>query len=163
MRRKRRERETPPSISEALRALWMSRMSGSVVMFDDVLDAMLRFGCRFVVIGSVARALTGGQVVAHDLDVMIDASADGRRRLGRALADLGATVETRDGWRRIAQCTVLPWDWGFRVSTAAGQVDVITQLIDGTTIDDHDAHATAVRLYTGCSVQAHPTQHLDAA
>ena len=50
-------------------------------MFDEVLDALHRTGCRFVVIGSVARALTGEQVFAHDLDVMIDASPDGRRRL----------------------------------------------------------------------------------
>ena len=58
---------------------------------------------------------------------------------------------------------MLPWEWGFRVSTAAGQVDLITQLIDGTTIEDHDAHATGVQLCTGSRVRVHPTRHLEAA
>jgi hypothetical protein len=138
-------------------------MAGSVGVFDDVFDAMHRSGCRFVVIGSVARALAGEDVVAHDLDIMIDSSTDGRRRLVRALAELGATVETRNGRRRIEQCAILPWEWGFRASIAAGHVDAITQLIDGTTIDDHDAHAIAVELGTGCSVRVHPTRHVEAA
>ena len=132
-------------------------------MFDEMLAAMHRSGCRFVAVGSVARALTGEQVVPHDLDVMIDASADGRRCLRRALVDLGATVETRDGWRRIEQCPALPWEWGFRALTAAGQVDLITRFVDGTTIDDHDAHATTVQLCAGFAVRVHPTRHVEAA
>lgn len=138
-------------------------MAGSVVVVDELLIAVHRSGCRFVVIGSVARALAGEDVVAHDLDIMIDSSTDGRRRLVRALAELGATVETRNGQRRIEQCAVLPWEWGFRALTAAGQVDAITRLIDGTTIDDHDAQAITVDLGDGCSVRVHPTRHVEAA
>lgn len=132
-------------------------------MFDEVLDTLQRFGCRFVVIGSVARALTGEHVVPADLDLMIDTSPDGRRRLVAALADLGALVEARSGWRRIEQCAVLPWEWGFQVVTAVGDIDLITQLIDGTTIDHHDALATTIRRGTGQAVRVHPTQHLQAA
>lgn len=138
-------------------------MAGSVLVFDEVLAAMHRSGCRFVVIGSIARALTGDDVVAHDLDIMTDTSTDGRGRLVRALAELDATVDTRNGRRRIEECAVLPWQWGFRASTAAGQVDAITRLIDGTTIDDHDAHAITVELGSGCSVRVHPTRHVEAA
>jgi hypothetical protein len=138
-------------------------MAGSLSVFNEVFDAMHRWRCRFVVIGSVARAFAGEDVVAHDLDIMIDTSTDGRRRLCRALADLGATVETRSGRRRIEQCSVLPWEWGFRASTAAGQVDVIAQLIDGTTIVDHDAHAITVELGSGCFVRVRPTRHVEAA
>jgi hypothetical protein len=138
-------------------------MAGSVLVFDEVLASLARSGCRFVIIGSVARALAGEDVVAHDLDVMIDPSADERRRLVRVLAELGATVETRNGQRRIEQCTVLPWQWGFRATTPVGQVDVITELIDGTTIHDHDEHAISVELGNGCSVRVRPTRHEQAA
>ena len=132
-------------------------------MFTDVLDSLQLAGCRFVVIGSVARALAGEDVVAHDLDVVVDASSDGRRRLLQALAAIDATVDTRDGQRRIEQCVVLPWQWGFRASTPVGQVDVITQLIDGTTIDHHDGLAITVTLDNGRVVRAHPTRHEEAA
>ena len=132
-------------------------------MFDEVFDAMHRSGCRFVVVGSVARALAGERIVPRDLDVVIDASAVSRRSLCRALADLGATVETRAGWRPIERCPSLSWEWGFQVLTAAGQVDLITRFVDGTTIDDHDAHATTVRLRTGFDVRVRPTRHVEAA
>ena len=132
-------------------------------MFEDALGALCRRGCRFVVIGSVARALTGEQVQPHDLDVVVDASADGSLRLRLALADLGATIETRDGWRRIERCMSLPWEWGFRAWTAAGSIDVITRFIDGTTIEDHDAHATTIEIRPGIAVRVHPTRHVEAA
>ena len=132
-------------------------------MFDFVLGAMHRHGCRFVVVGSVTRVLTGEQGQPHDLDVMIDASAGGQERLRLALEDLGATVETRHGWRRIERCPPLPWEWGFRACTAAGQVDLITRFIDGTTIDDHDANACTVELRPGLAVRVHPTRHVEAA
>ena len=132
-------------------------------MFEDALGSLCRRGCRFVVVGSVARALTGEQVDPHDLDVVIDASSDGRRRLRLALADLGTTVETRDGWRPIERCASLPWEWGFRAVTAVGQIDLITRFIDGTTIEDHDAHATTVEFRPGVVVRVHPTRHVEAA
>ena len=138
-------------------------VSGSVVMFDEVFDAMHRSRCRFVVVGSVARALAGERIVPHDLDVMVDASTVGQRRLCRALTDVGAIAEARDGWRPIERCPSLPWEWGFRVLTAAGQVDLITRFVDGTTIDHHDAHATTVRLRSGFDVRIRPTRHVEAA
>jgi len=115
------------------------------------------------VVGSVARALTGEQVQPHDLDVVIDTSAEGRRHLRLALQDLGAIVETRHGWRRIEECPSLPWEWGFRVWTAAGQVDLISRFIDDTTLDDHEASATSIDLGPGLAVRVHPTQHVAAA
>lgn len=138
-------------------------MTRSVLVFDEVLAALAQAGCRFVVIGSVARALVGEDLVAHDLDVVVDPSATGRRRLVRVLAEFGATIETRSGVRRIEQCTILPWRWGFRTTTPVGQVDVITELIDGTTVHDHDSYAVTVELGSGCSVRVRPTRHEQAA
>ena len=130
-------------------------------MFDDVLDAMHDHGCRFVVVGSVARVLAGEQGRPHDLDVVIDTSAGGRENLRRALQDVAAMVETRDGWRPVERCMSLPWEWGFRVWTTSGQVDLIATFIDGTTIEDHDALATSVVLRPGVVVRIHPTRHTE--
>jgi hypothetical protein len=132
-------------------------------MFEDALGALHHRGCRFVVVGSVARALTGQQVHPHDLDVVIDASSDGQERLRLALADLGTTIETRHGWRQIEPCVSLPWEWGFRVWTTAGQIDVITRFVDGTTIEDHDAHAATIEVRPGIDVRVHPTRRVEAA
>ena len=132
-------------------------------MFEDVLGAMHDHGCRFVVVGSVARVLAGEHGHPHDLDVVIDTSAGGRESLRRALQDVAAMVETRDGWRRIERCQSLPWEWGFRVWTAGGQIDLIATFIDGTTIEDHDAHATSVVLRPGVTVRINPTRHAEVA
>ena len=130
-------------------------------MFDDVLGAMHDHGCRFVVVGSVARVLVGEQGHPNDLDVVIDTSAGGRKNLCRALQDVAARVETRHGWRPVERRLSLPWEWGFRVWTAGGQVDLIAAFIDGTTIEDHDAHATSVVLRPGVVVRIHPTRHTE--
>ena len=132
-------------------------------MFEKVLVALHGYGCRFVVVGSTARALIGDAVVPSDIDIVIDPSPDGRRRLLRALTDLDAMVETRNGWRQVARCPALPWEWGFRAFTSAGQVDIVTRFVDGTTIDDHDAQAATVWLEAGFSVRVRPTRQADAA
>lgn len=132
-------------------------------MFEGVLGALLHHGCRFVVVGSAARALCGESVHPRDLDLVADTSPDGVGRLRSALVDLGATVETRRGWQPIDRCASLPWQWGFRVWTAAGTIDLITQFIDFTTIDEHDANATTIEIGPELSVRAHPTRHEEAA
>lgn len=132
-------------------------------MFDEALGALVRHDCRFVVVGSCARALIGDPVRPHDLDVVIDASPDQRRRVTAALVDLDAQVEHRCGPRAVACSVALPWDWGFTVSTPEGGIDLITRFIDDSTIDDHDARAVSVEAGPGMWVRVHPTRHDEAA
>jgi hypothetical protein len=132
-------------------------------MFDEALRTLVRHRCRFVVIGSTARALVGEQVRPHDLDVVIENSPDQRRRVTAALVDLDAHVEHRNGRRAVARSVALPWDWGFTVSTPGGGIDLITRFIDDTTIDDHDARAMSVEAAPGMWVRVHPTRHDEAA
>lgn len=75
-------------------------------MFDRALRTLVRHRCRFVVVGSTARALLGEDVRPHDLDIVIDASPDQRARLTAALVELDAQVEHHCGQRAVA-CSVV--------------------------------------------------------
>lgn len=129
-----------------------------VVHAELVLDVMCRRGCRFVVVGSVARALTGDSVNPKDLDIVVDASPAHRPALVEALIDLGSEVECRRGRVPVTRSIALPWRWGWRSSTPLGDIDVITRFIDDTTIEEHDELASTVVLSSGNSVRCHPTR-----
>lgn len=126
---------------------------------EPVLQALIDHGCRFVVIGSTARRLCGDDVEPADLDVVVDPDAASRPQLVSALAAVDATLERRHGTRRIADAIGLPWDWGWRVDTDWGPVDVITRFVDGADIETFDALATEVRLGPDLTVRCHPTEH----
>lgn len=119
---------------------------------------MCQRGCRFVVVGSVARSLTGDSVNPKDLDIVVDASLAQRPALVEALIDLGAEVECRRGRVPVTSGIALPWGWGWRSTTPFGDIDVITKFIDDTTIDEHDLLASTVVLASGNSVRCHPTR-----
>lgn len=130
----------------------------SWVRVGPILDGFCSQGCRFVVVGSVARWLCGEAIEPNDLDIVADSSAGQRTPLVAALVELGATVAHRRRHVPITHTMVLPWDWGWQASTPFGEIDVITKFIDGTNFDDHERHATSVSLPTGNSVRCHPTR-----
>lgn len=124
-----------------------------------ILESLTRHECRFVVVGSTARSLLGDPVVPRDLDLVVDrVGAD--QNLIDALAEMEALIRRRVGWRPIRECGRLPWEWGWQGRTRYGDIDVITQFIDGATFVDHDAVAEPVRLASGAEVRCHATQHL---
>lgn len=102
---------------------------------EPVIKALTRHRCRFVVVGSVARALVGEDVVPHDLDLVVDASPERRAALVSALADCCARIQVGGAWVAIDPTMALPWTWGFRVRTPHGPVDVIVRFADGSTFD----------------------------
>lgn len=122
-----------------------------------ILDVLCERRCWFVVVGSVARSLTGDVVTPNDLDIVVDPAPAARCRLVDALVDLRAAVECRRGRQLITHNIALPWEWGWTTTTAFGAIDVVTQFIDGTTFDDHEAEASTVTLPTGHLVRCHPT------
>ena len=131
----------------------------TLVMFvDGLLAPLVRHGCRFVVIGSAARMLCGDVVEPSDIDIVVDVDPTMRARLVTAISEIDGRVMTRHGWRTVGDVhRSLPWDWGFTVQTGFGRVDVISRLIDGTGIDEHERVASTATLSCGTSVRVHPT------
>lgn len=129
-----------------------------MVRVEPILDVLCWRGCHFVVVGSVARSLTGEPVRPRDIDIVVDASAAHRPMLVDALIDLRAHVDSSRGCTPLTGTTLLPWDWGWKTRTPFGDIDVITRFIDDTTFDDHDGRATTVTLQSGNSIRCHPTR-----
>jgi hypothetical protein len=127
------------------------------VFFEPILKGLADANCRFVVVGSVGRALVGESVVPRDLDIVADASPDARAGLVSALDRAGGFVRNRLGLVRIGAAVALPWRWGWTTTTMFGDVDVVTRFADGSGFDDHRAIATIVHSPYGTPVWCHPT------
>jgi hypothetical protein len=128
------------------------------VDFLPILETLVEHECRIVVIGSTARRLTGEAVLSADVDLMVSAPPSDRPPLRDALSALGATTQQGYERRPVARATSLPWDWGWKVSTGFGDIDVIIRLIDDTTIVEHEALALDCALPSGAIVRCHPTR-----
>jgi hypothetical protein len=125
-----------------------------------VLSALVRRRCRFVVVGSVARELSGESVSPADLDVVIETTASQRAAIVDVMIDIDAQLVQGHRLRPLAASTVLPWRWSWTVVTPFGCVDVIGRFIDGSGFEEHDRAATTVRLSDGSTVRCHPTRHV---
>jgi hypothetical protein len=123
-----------------------------------ILDVLGQRRCRFVLVGSAARALTGEPVTPNDVDIVVDASPHQRACLVEAMVDLRASLRGPSGSLPITRRTVLPWDWGWRATTGFGDLDVVTRFIDDTTFADHRRSATSITLPNGTIVLCHPTR-----
>lgn len=129
-----------------------------VAGIDAVLHVLAVERCRFVVVGSAARALVGEPVTPRDLDIVVDGRPDARPALIAALDALRARIEVRTGWLPIGRAPALPWDWGWTVRTPFGSIDVITRFVDGSDFAHHDGVAESVELASGDVVRCHPTR-----
>jgi hypothetical protein len=123
-----------------------------------ILDALISQGCRFVVVGSTARALCGEEVVPNDLDIVVDASPEQQPRLVRALMSVHAHVRLSTRLEPLRATTPLPWEWGFRTVTPLGEVDVVVQFADGSAFDGQLRQATSVQVGKLGSLWCHPTE-----
>ena len=123
----------------------------------SILAVLCRRGCRFVVVGSTARWLTGEDVHPNDLDVVVDTAPVLRPALVGALAELDAVIDRRSGRVPVSASIPLPWDWGWRAFTPYGSIDVVTRFVDDTTFTNHDQLATSVVIPGGHVVRCHPT------
>jgi hypothetical protein len=130
----------------------------SLMEVGPLLETFLFYRCRFVVVGSAARLLLGETVTPADLDIVVATGPDDRRNLVAALRYLHALVFDRHGLRHFGGAMSLPWEWGWSVVTALGDVDLIVRFIDDTTIAEHDADATDVTLASGAIVRCHATR-----
>jgi predicted nucleotidyltransferase len=123
-----------------------------------ILDVLTDKGCRFVVVGSTARALCGEFVAPNDLDIVVDDSPKERLRLLDALIALHACVRKRTRLERLRATAPLPWGWGFTAFTPWGQVDLVVRFADGSNYVDHLRDATPVELENGGTVWCHQTR-----
>lgn len=55
-------------------------------MFEDIIEALVAAGVRFVVVGGVAATIQGSARFTNDIDVCYDASRDNMERLVRLLS-----------------------------------------------------------------------------
>jgi hypothetical protein len=140
-------------------AWYVLNLERCMTVASPILEVLAEYECRYVVIGSTARALMGQPIVPRDVDIVVDGSAEWRASLVDALVALGAQFDRRPGFALIGPSTRLCWEWGWRTMTALGQIDIITKFADGTDFANHDAHAASVALPSGRSVRCRPTEH----
>jgi hypothetical protein len=100
--------------------------------FDPValLQALVRHGVRFVVVGGIAARLRGVPLLTQDVDVTPATDAANLDRLAGALADLGARLRTATDPDGVA----MPFDPGLLASgglwtlvTRHGDLDLVMQ------------------------------------
>jgi hypothetical protein len=125
-----------------------------------ILRALVRRGCRFVVVGSTARLLVGVDVVPNDLDIVVADEPDDRRRLLAAFADIEASLPGRRSGGVVSAAFWLAWEWSWDMDTAYGPVDVIVRFIDGSAFESHDVEATTVLCADGMVVRCRQTEHV---
>ena len=121
------------------------------------LAVLAESGCRYVVVGSAARALAGhmmGKFGPRDLDIVVADTDDDRARVAAALARIGGRMVVGGRRREVAAFAGSTW----AVVTPYGPVDVFFRFADGS---DYFGHRRAAWLVPigGIAVRCHPMRH----
>ena len=99
--------------------------------FRDLLEALLRFQARFLVVGAHAMAVHGVPRATADLDVWVECSPSNARRVWDALAAFGAPLADL----RIAESDLSRPDMVAQLGLPPYRVDLLTG-ISGVTFEE---------------------------
>jgi hypothetical protein len=94
---------------------------------DEIIDAMNREGCQFLLIGGMNFMLRHQPILTYDVDLWIEDSEENRRRCERALSALGAEWgQTDDTWGPVTKLRAgwLDPQHVFCLTTPHGAVDI---------------------------------------
>jgi hypothetical protein len=114
--------------------------------FRDALAVLVRHDVRFVVVGGVAAALGGAPVVTLDLDIVHERAPENVARLLDALAELDARYRDPGGRVLRPEATALLGPGHHLLATTAGPVDVLGEVVGGSTYTELLEETTPVPL-----------------
>ena len=99
--------------------------------YRDLLEALIRNGARFLVVGAHALAAHGYPRATVDIDLWISASPENASRVWRALADFGAPL----GDLQIREHDLTRPDMVAQFGLAPSRIDILTG-VSGLSFDD---------------------------
>lgn len=112
-------------------------MDGSrSVKFKGLLQALLRHGVDFFVVGGVAAQLEGAPIVTFDLDIVYDKTPENLDRLLGALQELRARYRDPAGRHIEPDLAKLQTMRTHLLLTELGALDVLSQIGAGWTFQD---------------------------
>ena len=106
---------------------------------DEILRVLHRHGVEFVLIGGMAAALHGSDVVTFDLDLAPRSEQDNLRRLALALRDLDASIRIEgepDGIDLDSHADLLERAQVLNLATRAGNLDVVRRPAGSSGFED---------------------------
>lgn len=106
---------------------------------DEILRVLHRHGVEFVLIGGMAAALHGSDVVTFDLDLAPRSEQDNLRRLALALRDLDASIRIEgepDGIDLDTHADLLERAQVLNLATRAGNLDVVRRPAGSSGFED---------------------------
>lgn len=123
------------------------RLAGSSVAhppqadLDALIQALLRAGVEFIVVGGAAAVLHGAPITTQDLDIVHRRTADNVQRLSQLLAELDATFRGRD---LRPSPELLAGSGQLNLSTNLGPLDPMCVLHDGRGYEELLPHTTVL-------------------
>jgi hypothetical protein len=119
-----------------------------VTQLEQLLGALGKGKVEFIIVGGVAARAHGSARLTDDLDVSYSRTPANVSRLVAALAPLKPYLRGAPPG--------LPFDWSvatvraglnFTLTTTAGSIDLLGEIVGGGTYEDLSAHALTIRLF----------------
>ena len=107
--------------------------------YKDILFLLSKFGVDFLLVGAYAMAVHGFPRATADIDIFIKPSGENSRRIMKALAEFGASLDN---------ITVSDFETPgivVQIGVAPRRIDLITE-IDGLTFDEAENDKVVVEL-----------------
>jgi len=115
---------------------------------QNILEALVSQGVDFVIIGGMAAVAQGAPITTFDLDICYRRTGENHRKLVAALKPFKPSL------RAPGEPVPFVWDerslelgCNFTLSTTAGDLDILGELLGGITYDDVLADATVLDLF----------------
>ncbi|MFN8581983.1 MAG: hypothetical protein U0163_13555 [Gemmatimonadaceae bacterium] len=127
-----------------------------MIGIERLLGALDRGGVEFIIVGGIAARIHGSARVTQDIDIVYARSDENLKRLWKSLRPL-------EPYLRGAP-PGLPFEWSvatlraglnFTLTTKAGDIDLLGEIVGGGRYEDLQPHSVVVRAFR------HDTQVLD--
>lgn len=121
-----------------------------MIDFQDLLRRLREHGVRFVVVGGFAATVQGSPRITVDLDIVYARDADNLERLASALAPLRPYLRgAPPGLPFVLDTTTLARGLNFTLTTAAGDLDLLGEVVGGGRYEDLVGEAQTVQVFGG--------------
>ena len=123
-------------------------MNAAPTDYARLISALDQAGVDFIVIGGLAASAHGSPRFTQDVDVLYSRADDNIARLVRALAPLRPSVRGAPPG--------LPFEWSvrtlarglnFTLTTTAGSLDLLGEIVGGGSYEALRAHSTVMRIF----------------
>ncbi len=119
-----------------------------VPQFDQLLPALVHAGVEFVLVGGVAGVIHGAARVTYDVDIVYSRSVANLERLTSALAPFAPYLrDAPPGLPFRWELRTLRHGLNFTLTTGAGDIDLLGEIIGGGTYEQLVAHSIEIEAF----------------